>query len=52
MRGYRRRMSGRLMGLITTDEYAPYRGAILEAYGETVTLPPHGKAGASPASPY
>jgi hypothetical protein len=41
----RRRTSGRLMDLITTDEYAPYRGAILEAYGETVTPPRTGKRG-------
>lgn len=33
------------MNLITTDEYAPYRGAILEAYGETVTPPGSGKRG-------
>ena len=30
VRDFRRRTSGRLMDLITTDEYAPYRGAILE----------------------
>jgi IS1 family transposase len=41
----RKRTSGRLMDLITTDEYAPYRGAILEAYGETVTPPRSGKRG-------
>jgi hypothetical protein len=45
VRDFRRRTSGRLMGLITTDEYAPYRGAILEAYGETVTPPRTGKRG-------
>ncbi len=33
VRDFRRRTAGRLMGLITSDEYAPYRGAILEAYG-------------------
>ncbi len=37
VRDFRRRTAGRLMDLITTDEYAPYRGAILEAYGEMVT---------------
>jgi hypothetical protein len=40
VRGFHRRTAGRLMGLITLDEYAPYRGAIPEAYGETVTPPP------------
>jgi hypothetical protein len=45
VRDFRRRTSGRLMDLITTDEYAPYRGAILEAYGETVTPPRSGKRG-------
>jgi hypothetical protein len=42
---FRRRTSGRLMDLITTDEYASYPGAILEAYGETVTPPRSGKRG-------
>ena len=45
VRDFRRRTSGRLMDLITTDEYAPYRGAILEAYGVTVTPPRSGKRG-------
>jgi IS1 family transposase len=45
VRELRRRTSGRLMDLITTDEYAPYHGAILEAYGETVTPPRSGKRG-------
>jgi hypothetical protein len=45
VRDFRRRTSGRLMDLITTDEYAPYRGAILESYGETVTPPRSGKRG-------
>jgi hypothetical protein len=45
VRDFHRRTSGRLMDLITTDEYAPYRGAILEAYGETVTPPRSGKRG-------
>src|ERR1700761_9314100 len=39
VRELRRRRSGRLMDLITTDEDAPYRGAILEAYGEAITPP-------------
>jgi hypothetical protein len=41
----RRRTSGRLMDLITSDEYAPYRGAVLEADGETITPPRSGKRG-------
>jgi IS1 family transposase len=42
---FHRRTSGRPMGLITTDEYAPYREAILQTYGETVTPPRTGKRG-------
>jgi hypothetical protein len=45
VREFRRRTSGRLMDLITTDESAPYRGAILETYGETITPPRSGKRG-------
>ena len=51
VRDFRRRTAGRLMDLITTDEYAPYRGAILEAYGETITPPRTGKRG-RPRKPY
>ena len=51
VRDFRRRTTGRLMDLITTDEYAPYRGAILEAYGETITPPRSGKRG-RPRKPY
>src|SRR5262245_59872932 len=43
VRGFHRRTAGRLMSLITTDEYAPYRRAIPEAYGVTVTPPRTGK---------
>jgi hypothetical protein len=45
VRDFHRRTSGRLMGLITTDENAPYRGAILEVYGETITPPRSGLRG-------
>jgi hypothetical protein len=45
VRGFHRRTAGRLMSLITTDEYAPYRGAILEVYGVTVTPPRTGERG-------
>ncbi len=48
---FHRRTSGRPMALITTDEYAPYREAILEAYGEAVTPPRTGKRG-RPRKPY
>src|SRR5262249_19703827 len=51
VRDFHRRTSGRLMDLITTDEYAPYRGAILEAYGDTVTPPRSGKRG-RPRKPF
>jgi IS1 family transposase len=45
VREFHRRTAGRTMELITTDEYAPYRDAILAAYGETVTPPRTGKRG-------
>ena len=47
----RRRTGGRLMDLITTDGYPAYEGAILGAYGETITPPRTGKPG-RPRSPY
>jgi IS1 family transposase len=40
-----RRTAGRPMALITTDEYAPYREAILRAYGVTITPPRSGRRG-------
>ena len=39
------RTGGRIMNLMTTDEYKPYKSAILEAYGEEITPPPTGKPG-------
>jgi IS1 family transposase len=51
VRELHRRTSGRPMALITTDEYAPYREAILQAYGETVTPPRTGRRG-RPRGPY
>lgn len=45
------RLGGRVPALITTDEYAPYRGAILEAFGEEVVPPRTGKRG-RPRRPY
>jgi IS1 family transposase len=39
------RLGGRAPALITTDEYAPYEGAILEAFGTAVVPPRTGKPG-------
>ena len=39
------RTGGRVMNLMTSDEYPPYTGAILDAYGEEVTPPRTGKPG-------
>lgn len=47
----KRRLDGRTPELITTDEYAPYRGAILKAWGRTITPPRTGKRG-RPCKPY
>jgi IS1 family transposase len=48
---FKRRTDGRLMNLITTDEYAAYKTALLEAYGEDVRPERTGKPGRPPA-PY
>ena len=48
---FRDRTGGRVMNLITTDEHAPYKGAILQAYGEEVTPPRTGEPG-RPKGPY
>jgi len=45
VRDFRRRTEGRLMNLITTDEYAAYEEAIRDAYARTVTPPRTGKPG-------
>jgi IS1 family transposase len=42
---FKARTGDRLLDLITTDDYAPYRTAILNAYGETVVPPRTGRAG-------
>jgi hypothetical protein len=47
----KRRTGGRLMDLITTDGYAAYEVAILDAYGETIAPPGTGKRG-RPRAPY
>src|SRR3990170_6363719 len=41
----KRRTQGRMLNLITTDEYPLYQQAILDAYGQTVTPPRTGKRG-------
>ena len=45
------RLCGRPPGLITSDEYAPYEGAILKAFGTEVVPPRTGKRG-RPKKPY
>jgi IS1 family transposase len=47
----RRRTGGRIMNLITTDEYPAYQGVILEAYGHRVVPLPQRKPGRR-ARPY
>ena len=42
---FRRRTRGRIMGLMTSDEYAAYPQAILSAYGEAVVPAPTGRPG-------
>jgi IS1 family transposase len=48
---FRRRTGGRLMDLMTSDDYPAYETAILHAYGETITPPRTGKRG-RPKAPY
>jgi IS1 family transposase len=48
---FQQRTGGRKMNLITTDEYAAYPDAILQAYGEEVVPERTGKPG-RPAAPY
>ncbi len=48
---FHQRTGGRIMDLMTSDEYAGYPGAILAVYGEPVTPPRTGKPG-RPAGPY
>jgi hypothetical protein len=42
---FNRRTSGRMMNLITSDEYLPYKKAILKAYGRTMKPQRTGKPG-------
>ena len=48
---FKERTGGRLMNLMTSDEYPCYEPAILEAYGETVRPRRRGKVGRHP-KPY
>ncbi len=48
---FRRRTEGRLMNLMTSDDYPAYETAILHAYGATITPPRTGKPG-RPKAPY
>jgi IS1 family transposase len=48
---FKERTANRPMDLITTDEYATYTTALLNAYGETVTPPRTGRPG-RPQKPY
>jgi IS1 family transposase len=48
---FRRRTGGRLLNLMTSDDYPAYETAILHAYGETITPAPTGKPG-RPRAPF
>ena len=48
---FHRRTEGRVMNLMTSDDYPAYETAILNAYGETITPPRTGKPG-RPKAPY
>jgi len=41
----KQRLGGQVPGLITSDEYRPYKTALLEVYGETVCPPRTGRRG-------
>jgi len=42
---FKKRTGGRTMNLITSDEYKPYKKAIMRAYGRKMTPPHTGKPG-------
>ena len=42
---FKKRTDGRIMNLITSDEYKPYKKAILKAYGKKIVSPSTGKPG-------
>lgn len=45
VQAFKARTAARPMNLITTDEYAPYREAILKAYGQRLASPRTGRPG-------
>jgi IS1 family transposase len=45
VRDFKERTGGRLMNLLTSDEYAPYKGAIFEAYALEQEQPRTGRPG-------
>ena len=49
---FKNRTGGRTMNLITSDEYRPYRSAILKAYGKKVTPKRTGRPGRPKSSYY
>jgi IS1 family transposase len=51
VKDFHRRTGGRMMNLITTDEYPTYETAILETYGQSVVPERTGRAG-RPKAPY
>ena len=51
VRDFRRRTGGRVMRLMTSDEYPVYEEAIRDAYGARVTAPRTGRRG-RPRNPY
>ncbi len=42
---FKKRTGGRMMNLMTSDEYKPYKKAILKTYGKTLTPPHTGQRG-------
>ena len=48
LKGFHQRTGGRLMRLMTSDEYKPYREAILQVYGETYPRRRRGRRGRHP----
>ena len=42
---FKKRTDGRIMNLITSDEYGPYKRAILKAYGENTAVAHTGRRG-------
>jgi IS1 family transposase len=47
---FKKRTDGRIMNLITSDEYKPYKKAILKAYGKKIVSPATGKPGRTKGS--